>query len=615
MAARMANRPAALAAAAAAVVLGPAALLRALDTPARVALLLLFIGAPFCALNAIDAVLGGRGTLAGVGRLVVRGHLKVRAPLRALLSSHPSVSVDLSLSDGRRVAGLGSVTADTSLAALVWRAAARVLVGSRADGHLASLTVESPFVDWTHGDDGCLRLVSLLASVGIVSDAPQAGEPPAPRAAAPASAADKTTTEVVVLKIEGSIDVAGLISVSVVDGSLALPEIVGSALGRSARAHAAAGATALAAAPASLAGEGGAWWMARPGDVPFALALDADAGAVRARGWRVAGGVLLERPVTAAADLTDSLARLLLERLHPFLAAVVAVSAQAGERGGDAAADALDSPPGPISLPMLDPKALLVQEDADAALAARPAGARAARVALWPPGGRLPARSLDVLLNPVAVSVHPVGVAGTLASVLGLATLGSAAGGLFTAAGRRASLTTSPARLTLFRGGVARVRRLDATLTPPGGVPVTLALWGSADAGDAAAFDARVGVPVKALRAGSMAARALAPPGAGDDDVLAVRLTRADRPALDWRAAARELPAALVGGHIAAAAAAAVESSARLADVPWLGAAAGALARRAAATAGAGRPSGLAAPPPNEPFDWEGRLDAAGAWG
>jgi hypothetical protein len=144
-----------------------------------------------------------------------------------------------------------------------------------------------------------------------------------------------------------------------------------------------------------------------------------------------------------------------------------------------------------------------------------------------------------VLLNPVAVSVHPVGGAGTLASVLGLATLGSAAGGLFTAAGRRASLTTSPARLTLFRGGVARVRRLDATLTPPGGVPVTLALWGSADAGDAAAFDARVGVPVKALRAGSMAARALAPPGAGDDDVLAVRLTRADRPALDWRAAAR----------------------------------------------------------------------------
>ena len=561
--------------------------------------LALATGALLRALDLAGTALGGIGTLAGVARLVATRRLRVRGVGTLLTSSTPALRVDLFLTQagGRdtahpvRVAGVDRITVAAPLSSLIVAAVDRVVTGTRPPP--IDVVIDGLYVDWTHGESGCLRLVELLKSVGMLKDAGGAEHTADTR---PAHARDATTTTVVPLRLSGTADVSGLapLRVLLTRGRVMLPEVVGKALGSKVRFFSAAGCAALDAAPPRVSGRD-AWWRApQPPSlhaVPLALTLQSDTARVCVRAWRVDGGLALARPVTATAAVSDDVVRLMLARLHPFLAAVVSVSAEGGGSAGPSPTK--DVP----TLPMLSPASLSGPQ---------PAPTPAVRVALWPAGGHLPSPSLDIVLAPLTVAVRPVGVAASLLSTLSLLSLGA---GPASAAAATLALSTSTARVTLERGGTAKARRLDVRLSVPSSPSraVELAVWcAAADEGDPDVLDARVGIPVAALRRGGPAARALAPPGARDDDVVAVRVVGARTPTLDWRAAARELPAAIVGSHVRAAATAAIES--RLADAaPWLASAAAKLKERAEAAAA----PPLAAPPPEEPFGWE----VDGLWG
>ena len=562
-----------------------------------IAALALATGALLRALDLADTALGGRGTLVGVARLVATRRLRVRGVSTLVTSSTPTLGVDLFLTQSGqgapaathpvRVAGVDRVTVAAPLSSLIVAAVDRLVTGTRPPP--IDVVIDGLYLDWTHGESGCLRLVELLKSVGMLKDAGGAEHTADTR---PAHARDATTTTVVPLRLSGTADVSGLapLRVLLTRGRVMLPEVVGKALGSKVRVFSAAGCAALDAAPPRVSGRD-AWWRTpqppSPHAVPLALTLQSDTARVCVRAWRVDGGLALARPVTATAAVSDDVVRLMLARLHPFLAAVVSVSAEGGS-----SAPSPSKGDGKLAPPLLPPASLSGPS---------PAPTPAVRVALWPAGGHLPSPSLDIVLAPLTVAVRPVGVAASLLSTLSLLSLGA---GASSAAAATLALSTGTARVTLDRGGTARTRRLDVRLGVPSSPSraVELAVWcAAADAGDPDALDARVGVPVSALRRGGPATRALAPPGARDDDVVAVRVTGARSPTLDWRAAARELPAAIVGSHVRAAATAAIES--RLtAAAPWLASAAAALKERAEAAAA----PPLAAPPPEEPFGWEG---------
>lgn len=617
-------------------------------------------------------------------------------------------------------------------------------------------------------------------------------------------------------------------------GRLLLPELLGRALGGHMRVEVALGTRALEALSSKRKGGGGGgegregfareeetegaagekaaaadadadaadgeapWWLPRPPPArrqpppraafPFALSLDAARGSVLVRGWRVPTGLALEEPVAVEASLGDDLARALLARVHPFLASAVSVSAAgcggggvggggAGGGGGGAARSRAAAAGAAAVVPSLSPS---VHQQ----LLPPPV-----RASLWPSGGHLPAESLDVVVEPLSLSLAPTGPASSLVAALGLGvgTLSSplALSSSSSAGGGGARMRTGKLRATVYRGGRVRAKRLDLEIAavvprkkrnlvakrrseadavlgdggekarlPPrptsafdaaaadplaaaqawfssvlsgggiGGIgggggkeenddgdgdddddsddseeegqsaarPLRLALWGSADAGANDALDARVGIPVGALRRGGGGGGGGArrrrtrrkskekkkkerKSGSGgeveksdspsssfsegeeeeEEDVVALRIVGpASNPAIDWASAARELPAAAAAAAAAVASAAASRLGSAVAGVAapsWLADAVssavsspGLLLRQrrpssvggggggaerggeregeataarsllspfsgfssASAAAAAAAPSPLAAPPRDEPFDWEG---------
>ena len=627
-----------------------------------------------------------------------------------------------------------------------------------------SLSLSSPYQKQNKNFSGCLKLVSLLKSVGAVRDEAARGAAPEPELSAtlppprpsdegggggrggdssslpsPSSSASPLffaqprgpsglpkargvlrTLEACAAGLEGTAAAAGL-SVSLSPpGRLLLPELLGRALGGHMRVEVALGGRALEALSKKKGGEEGEgegegeeaggekaasdappWWRQQPppraaaAAFPFRLSLDAARGCVSLRGWRVPTGLLLESPVAVEASLGDDLARALLARVHPFLASAVSVSA-AGRGGGgggarakNAAAAAAVKPPSSSSSPLLPHHSQLLLPPPF-------------RASLWPSGGHLPAESLDVVVEPLSLSLAPTGPAASLVAALGLGVVpllsSPASSSASASGGGGARLRTGKLRATVYRGGRVRAKRLDVEIAavarknkkkknkvvakrseadaavggdgdgdgdgdkarppPPrptsafdaaaadplgaaqawfssvlsgggigmGGIggggleegndgggddddnngdsgsgsgsekegrptPLRLALWGSADAGANDALDARVGIPVGALRRGggggvrtttkekkkksgdgggvesdSPASSSSSSEEEEEEDVVALRIVGpASNPAIDWASAARELPAsaaAAAGERVRAAAAAAVASAA-----------------------------------------------------
>ena len=551
------------------------------------------IGLPLALLNECGASGRGRAAFAvlALARLAGRGCLSV---------SRRGTSVTL-CSDGlnRRVAGCGAVgwelvqaeagearppapapPAPTTVAARLaaWFASALALATGAAS---LSITVADPYIDWTHGPDGTLHLVRLLRDAGLVGDA-QGPVPPTPLPHAPPAPAATVASSVIAL--EGRV-AAGPVTLRLVSGRLLVPELVGRVLG------------GHAAVDASLTSAGA-----------LALSLTSPAAEVGVRGRLVrqaAGGGLvlsLDAPVRVAlTGLDPPTGRALLGAVHPLLGNTLSASAAGGGGSGGG------SPARPIT-------ALLM-----------PSGG----------GTALPCPALDVAVSPLALAVAPTGVLGDVAAALGF---GGGGGGGSAAAGPNLTLATvGPLRVTVFRGGSSVVmRRLDATLAlaiaggqpaPPASLParlasaaaalaapppVRLSLWGTVTP---TALDCRVGVPVAAL-SGTALGRAVAAGAAGPGEVVSLALTGPPAaPRLDWRAAARELPTALVGGRVRAAAGAALEEALTAAAPPWLAG----LAATAAAAGRREREKGAAvkaapaatAPPADDRFAWE--ID--GVWG
>jgi hypothetical protein len=886
-----------------------------------VVLFLFSLGLPLALLDLVDDKLGA-GTVAAAFRLLARGHVSVTGI--ALRPTPRIAGAELNDSNGNRLAGCGAVVVEATPLAALRSLAAHALAGfllwwrQGNSSHSSSPSSSPPalavsvgdvFVDWTHGEDGeeerkrkgfffrgfgfffparekkqkltpsflffpslsgCLKLVSLLKSVGAVQDEAAKGLAPEPelsatrppprppsrsseegaggattttaaatatanKAALPAQPRGSSglpkargvlrTLEACAAGLEGTAAVAGL-SVSLSPpGRLLLPELIGRALGGHLRMEVALGTRALEALWQKKEKEEGEreeeeedeegeendrrWWLPsssskqppRAAAFPFALSIGAARGAVSVRGWRVPTGLALERPVLAQASLGDDLARALLARVHPFLASAVSVSA-AGEGGSGGAkgkerakASAAAAAAAVLSSSSPPPAAAVLSSPLVSSSIPLPPPVRAS---LWPSGGHLPAGSLDIVVQPLSLSLAPTGPASSLVAALGLmATTAAAANN----GGGGARLKTGKLRATVYRGGRVRAKRLDveiaavarkkkvqtkrkktsetgkdkdrdrdkaaqlprptsafdaaaadplaaaqawfsSVLSGEGGglfpgakkaddgkgddesdgsgddggggsggdfeeeeeeeeeeeqaAPLRLALWGSADAGANDALDARVGIPVGALRGGgggggrrrkkkSKEKEKKKASGDGevdvesapssseekedeeDEDVVALRIVGpASNPAIDWASAARELPAAAAaaaGERVRAAAAAAVATAAasRLGSAvgapSWLTDAASAALlrqRRPSSVGGGGgsgekgseannnknaaaaaaspavaaaarpsllspftpsslfsssavpSPSPLAAPPRDEPFDWEG---------
>ena len=571
------------------------------------------------------------------------------------------------------------------------------------------------------------------AAAGATTTANRAALPAQPRGSSglPKARGVLRTLEACAAGLEGTAAVAG-ISVSLSPpGRLLLPELIGRALGGHLRMEVALGSRALEALSSSRSSSSLSkeeeeeeqeksekddkvdppppppppWWLSSSpkqqpparAAFPFCLSVKAARGSVAVRGWRVPTGLTLERPVAVEASLGDDLARALLARVHPFLASAVSVSA-AGEGGGEGGGARARERPAPRSSSPSPPAAAVIPSP----LSCIPPLPPPVRASLWPSGGHLPAESLDVVVQPLSLSLAPTGPVSSLIAALGLGvvSLSSAvtSGGGAGAGGAR--LRTGKLRATVYRGGRVRAKRLDveiaavakrrkkkkwtekktsgnggggdgygegATKLPPrptsafdaaaaaadplaaaqawftsvlsggegsgvgvgdgcgdkgksggggrggdenggggggggddsdsGGepAPIRLALWGSADAGANDALDARVGIPVGALRGGGGVKRrrrkrkskekrarrsggddgeieGFDSPSSSDDDeeededVVALRIVGpASNPAIDWASAARELPAAAAaaaGERVRAAAAAAVATAA-----------------------------------------------------
>ena len=160
-----------------------------------VVVVLFLLGLPLALLDLVDEHLGA-GSVLSFFRLVARGHVTVSG--FALRPTPRIAAAELSDAAGTRLAGCGAVVVEATLLAALRSLAAHALAGlllwrrggagsassSSPPPAALSVSVGDVFVDWTHGEDGCLRLVSLLKSVGAVRDEAARGSAPQPELSA-----------------------------------------------------------------------------------------------------------------------------------------------------------------------------------------------------------------------------------------------------------------------------------------------------------------------------------------------------------------------------------------------------------------------------------------------
>ena len=160
-----------------------------------VVVVLFLLGLPLALLDLVDEHLGA-GSVLSFFRLVARGHVTVSG--FALRPTPRIAAAELSDAAGTRLAGCGAVVVEATLLAALRSLAAHALAGlllwrrggagsassSPPPPAALSVSVGDVFVDWTHGEDGCLRLVSLLKSVGAVRDEAARGSAPEPELSA-----------------------------------------------------------------------------------------------------------------------------------------------------------------------------------------------------------------------------------------------------------------------------------------------------------------------------------------------------------------------------------------------------------------------------------------------